>query len=107
MGYELVLFNGTNAGKRAREIFEEWQLQFPKEAEEGSKSINLRKALVWKFQNIEKGILITTEAEAEGLNLQFANIVINYDLPDNPDDYFRNRLYCQVSKYQQHLQPPV
>ncbi|MDO8552618.1 MAG: SNF2-related protein [bacterium] len=84
IGYELVLFNGTNAGKRAREIFEEWQREFPKEAEEGSKSINLRKALIWKFQSLKKGILITTEAGAEGLNLQFANIVINYDLPWNP-----------------------
>lgn len=84
IGYDLILFNGTNAGKRAREIFDEWQKAFPKEAEEGSKSINLRKALVWKFKTLEKGILITTEAGAEGLNLQFANIVINYDLPWNP-----------------------
>lgn len=84
IGYNLVLFNGTNAGKRAREIFDEWKKEFPKEAEEGSKSINLRKALVWKFKLLEKGILITTEAGAEGLNLQFSNIVINYDLPWNP-----------------------
>jgi len=84
LGYDLILFNGTNAGKRAREIFDEWEKAFPKEAEEGSKSINLRKALVWKFKTLEKGILITTEAGAEGLNLQFANIVINYDLPWNP-----------------------
>lgn len=84
IGYDLILFNGTNAGKRAREIFDEWEKAFPKEAEEGSKSINLRKALVWKFKTLEKGILITTEAGAEGLNLQFANIVINYDLPWNP-----------------------
>jgi len=84
IGYDLILFNGTNAGKRAREIFDEWEKTFPKEAEEGSKSINLRKALVWKFKTLEKGILITTEAGAEGLNLQFANIVINYDLPWNP-----------------------
>lgn len=84
IGYDLILFNGTNAGKRAREIFDEWEKSFPKEAEEGSKSINLRKALVWKFKTLEKGILITTEAGAEGLNLQFANIVINYDLPWNP-----------------------
>ena len=34
--------------------------------------------------SFKKGILITTEAGAEGLNLQFANIVINYDLPWNP-----------------------
>lgn len=84
IGYDLVLFNGSNAGKRAKEIFEEWKMQFPQEAEQGSKSINLRKALVWKFRSIEKGILITTEAGAEGLNLQFTNIVINYDLPWNP-----------------------
>src|SRR3989344_4529297 len=71
IGYDLVLFNGTNAGRRAREIFAGWEKEFPKEAEEGLKSINLRKALVWKFQNLEKGILITTEAGAEGLNLQF------------------------------------
>ncbi len=84
IGYDLVLFNGSNASKRAREIFDEWATQFPKEAEQGTKSINLRKALIWKFKNLEKGILITTEAGAEGLNLQFANIVINYDLPWNP-----------------------
>ncbi|OQW98817.1 MAG: hypothetical protein BWK68_00070 [Elusimicrobia bacterium A5] len=84
IGYDLVLFNGSNASKHAREIFDEWATQFPKEAEQGTKSINLRKALIWKFKNLEKGILITTEAGAEGLNLQFANIVINYDLPWNP-----------------------
>lgn len=82
--YNLILFNGSNASKRAKEIFDEWKQAFPKEAEEGTKSINLRKALIWKFKTLEKGILITTEAGAEGLNLQFANIVINYDLPWNP-----------------------
>ena len=57
---------------------------FPDEAARGSKSINIRKALVWKFKELPKSILITTEAGAEGINLQFANIVINYDLPWNP-----------------------
>ncbi len=84
IGYELILFNGSNANKRAREIFDEWVSQFPQEAKRGTKSINLRKALVWKFKSLQKGILITTEAGAEGLNLQFSNIVINYDLPWNP-----------------------
>lgn len=86
IGYNdgLVLFNGSNASKRAKEIFEEWAKNFPQEAEKGTRSINLRKALIWKFKNLEKGILVTTEAGAEGLNLQFANIVINYDLPWNP-----------------------
>lgn len=84
VGHNLVLFNGSNAGKRARGIFDEWATKFPQEAKQGTKSINLRKALIWKFKDIEKGILITTEAGAEGVNLQFANIVINYDLPWNP-----------------------
>ncbi len=84
IGHQVILFNGSNASKRAQDVFGEWQKEFPKEAEEGSKSINLRKALIWKFMNQPNGILITTEAGAEGLNLQFANIVINYDLPWNP-----------------------
>lgn len=83
-GYNLILFNGSNAGQKAREIYEEWALEFPEVAKKSSKSINLRKALVWKFKDIDKALLITTEAGAEGLNLQFANIVINFDLPWNP-----------------------
>jgi len=83
-GYNLILFNGSNAGQKAREIYEEWSEQYPEMAKKSSKSINLRKALVWKFKNMEKALLITTEAGAEGLNLQFANIVINFDLPWNP-----------------------
>ncbi|EKE13608.1 MAG: hypothetical protein ACD_12C00889G0002 [uncultured bacterium] len=84
IGYDLILFNGSNASEKAKKIYEEWANEFPKEAEKGSKSINIRKALIWKFKQINQGILITTEAGAEGLNLQFSNIVINYDLPWNP-----------------------
>lgn len=83
-GFNIVLFNGTNASKQAKEIYEEWASKFPDEAEEGNKSINLRKSLVWKFKSLDSCVLITTEAGAEGLNLQFANIVVNYDLPWNP-----------------------
>lgn len=42
-----------------------------------------RKRLVDEFRN-ETQILISTEAGAEGLNLQFCNLLINYDLPWNP-----------------------
>ena len=42
-----------------------------------------RKALVDEFRHRTK-ILISTEAGAEGLNLQFCNLLINYDLPWNP-----------------------
>ena len=83
-GYELILFNGSNASKKAKDIFSEWESKFPEDAARGSRSINIRKSLIWKFKDLKKAILITTEAGAEGLNLQFANIVINYDLPWNP-----------------------
>ena len=42
-----------------------------------------RRALVEDFQG-ERQILLSTEAGAEGLNLQFCNLVVNYDLPWNP-----------------------
>jgi len=42
-----------------------------------------RKRLVDEFRHRTR-ILISTEAGAEGLNLQFCNLLINYDLPWNP-----------------------
>ncbi|WP_395822723.1 SNF2-related protein [Archangium minus] len=42
-----------------------------------------RRALVTEFRE-KTQILICTEAGAEGLNLQFCNLVVNYDLPWNP-----------------------
>jgi hypothetical protein len=42
-----------------------------------------RQALVEDFRNRTQ-ILLMTEAGAEGLNLQFCNLVVNYDLPWNP-----------------------
>lgn len=85
-GYKdkIVLFNGSNATKKAKGIYAEWEKEFPEEAQKNPKSINLRKSLIWKFRTLPEGILITTEAGAEGINLQFCNIVINYDLPWNP-----------------------
>lgn len=42
-----------------------------------------RRNLVLEFKE-KKKIFLTTEAGAEGLNLQFCNLIINYDLPWNP-----------------------
>jgi superfamily II DNA/RNA helicase len=42
-----------------------------------------RRELVETFRD-KSQILISTEAGAEGLNLQFCNLVVNYDLPWNP-----------------------
>ena len=43
----------------------------------------MRLALVHEFRTRSK-ILVCTEAGAKGLNLQFCETVINYDLPWNP-----------------------
>ncbi len=42
-----------------------------------------RQSLVEEFRHRSQ-ILLMTEAGAEGLNLQFCNLVVNYDLPWNP-----------------------
>ena len=49
----------------------------------GSPTADMRAALVDHFRD-EAAILIATEAAAEGINLQFCNLVVNYDLPWNP-----------------------
>jgi hypothetical protein len=42
-----------------------------------------RSALIDEFRDRTR-ILLSTEAGAEGLNLQFCNVVVNFDLPWNP-----------------------
>ncbi|NMA84569.1 MAG: SWF/SNF helicase family protein, partial [Epulopiscium sp.] len=49
----------------------------------GSMSIEERDRILLEFKE-QNSILISTDTGGEGLNLQFANIVINYDLPWNP-----------------------
>jgi superfamily II DNA or RNA helicase len=49
----------------------------------GSMSIEERNFVLEEFKK-DTNILISTDAGGEGLNLQFANVVINYDLPWNP-----------------------
>ena len=43
----------------------------------------MRQALVDYFRD-EAEIMVATEAAAEGINLQFCSLVVNYDLPWNP-----------------------
>lgn len=49
----------------------------------GGMSIVERNAAMQEFKT-STSIFISTDAGGEGLNLQFANIIINYDLPWNP-----------------------
>ncbi|WP_096895768.1 SNF2-related protein [Candidatus Scalindua japonica] len=85
-GYDrqLVLLNGTNTEKESTEIYKSWLKENEgRDCISGSKSVDMRAALVDEFRN-HKSIMIATESGAEGLNLQFCNLVVNYDLPWNP-----------------------
>ena len=80
---KIVLFNGSNNDDKSKEVYQEW-LSKNKYTDKitGSKTADLRAALVEYFKN-EAEIMIATEAGAEGVNLQFCSLIINYDLPWN------------------------
>lgn len=83
-GDGLILFNGSNTSPESQEIYRRWM-----EANSGGDLItgipasDRRKALVDYFRDSGR-IMIATEAAGEGVNLQFCSMVVNYDLPWNP-----------------------
>jgi ERCC4-related helicase len=80
----IVLFNGSNTDQRSRDIYARWlERHRGTDRVSGSKTADMRSALVDYFRD-EGQIMIATEAGAEGINLQFCSLVINYDLPWNP-----------------------
>jgi superfamily II DNA or RNA helicase len=80
----LVLFNGSNTDELSRAIYGEWRDKHEgTDHITGSKTADMRSALVDYFRDRGQ-IMIATEAGAEGINLQFCSLVVNYDLPWNP-----------------------
>lgn len=84
-GGQTVLLNGSNSDALSKQVYEEWKARHPDRAERsGSKSADMKAAVVEAFKSSDKTILIATESGAEGINLQFCSLVINFDLPWNP-----------------------
>lgn len=80
----IVLFNGTNTDEASKAIYKDWLSRHEgSDSVTGSKTADMRSALVDYFRDTGK-IMIATEAGAEGINLQFCSMVVNYDLPWNP-----------------------
>jgi hypothetical protein len=83
---DITLFRGVNDHARAQRAFATWQNEegrlFPL-GSRPSREAGMRLALVHEFRTRSK-VLVCTEAGAKGLNLQFCETVINYDLPWNP-----------------------
>lgn len=81
---KVVLFNGSNTDPKSREIYAAWAAKYKDtDKSTGSRSADMRAALVDYFRD-EATIMIATEAAAEGINLQFCSLIINYDMPWNP-----------------------
>jgi len=81
---QVVAFNGTNSGSDACAFYEDWKKANRATGRlTGSRAVDIRTALLDRFRE-QADILVATEAAAEGVNLQFCSLVINFDLPWNP-----------------------
>jgi hypothetical protein len=81
---QVVAFNGGGGGQAGTAIYQQWLQRYANtDRVTGSRSVDQRTALIDHFRDNAR-IMIATEAAAEGVNLQFCSLVINYDLPWNP-----------------------
>ena len=79
---DVLIFNGDCNDKLSKNIYRAWQVKNFGNVDYG-RSVEFKHAIVDYFKDHAK-ILILTDAGAEGLNLQFCNTIINFDLPWNP-----------------------
>jgi len=83
---EITLFRGQNSSPRAAQALARWDDEVGQtlgKRGRPSRDVAMRLALVHEFRQRSR-VLLATEAGAKGLNLQFCDTVINYDLPWNP-----------------------
>lgn len=81
----VVLMNGQNGDQQSRETYARWiEKHRGTDKISGSKSADMKAAIVEAFKSDDKTILIATESGAEGINLQFCSLLVNFDLPWNP-----------------------
>ena len=85
-GYEgrVLTINGTNTELLSQSLYSEWRTRRQLGGlSSGNRAADTKSAIVEAFSK-DYQILVATEAAAEGLNLQFCSLVVNYDLPWNP-----------------------
>jgi ERCC4-related helicase len=82
---QIVLMNGSNSDPESQAICKAWQEKHKgTDAISGSRSADMKAAVVDAFRGDDRTILIATESGAEGINLQFCSLLLNFDLPWNP-----------------------
>lgn len=79
---DILLFNGDMDDPMSKQIYQAWKNKTFGNPNYG-RSVEYKHAIVDYFKTNSK-VLIVTDTGSEGLNLQFCNTVINYDLPWNP-----------------------
>ena len=83
-GGQVATINGTNKEPHHAEIYQQWRAKHEgTDRITGSRAIDMKAAIIEHFRD-EVAILIATEAASEGVNLQFCSLVVNFDLPWNP-----------------------
>lgn len=81
---QTVMLNGSNTDRDSAAIYKDWLVKHQgTETISGSKTADMKAAIVESFKQ-DRSILIATESGAEGINLQFCSLLVNYDLPWNP-----------------------
>jgi SNF2 family DNA or RNA helicase len=81
---DVVFLNGSNNDGISKRIYAEWKDRHKNDGVvSGSKQADMKAAIVEEFRE-RASILIGTEAASEGINLQFCSLIVNYDLPWNP-----------------------
>lgn len=82
--WKIVCFNWDNNSPMVRKIYNDWKIKYEHtDYFSWSLSSDTRAAIVDYFKS-DAEIMIATESAAEWVNLQFCSLVINYDLPWNP-----------------------
>ena len=81
---KIVLFNSSNTDSNSIKIYDQWRHnKYNRTKISGVKSADMKLAIIDYFQNYAK-IMIATDSASEGVNLQFCSLLINFDLPWNP-----------------------
>lgn len=93
---DILLFNGDFDDAMTKEIFRTWQVKNFGKTNYG-RSVEYKHAIVDYFKSHAK-ILIVTDAGSEGLNLQFCNTIINYDLSSVHSMGFRQFIFYLAHK---------
>ncbi|MEM7169967.1 MAG: SNF2-related protein [Pseudomonadota bacterium] len=82
---QILSLNGSNQDPASRALLVAWRRNpVNPDRATGGAGAQMKAAIVDAFKGDDKIILLATESGAEGLNLQFCSLVVNFDLPWNP-----------------------